>query len=125
MTALRDCVADAGFEASLLPDLTLKVQRPSSQPKPANQILKECENKLIAAGRYPPPPAPPTRAELDAQYAALLDLKTCLEKQGFTITEPVSIDQFVKTKGAAWHPYSSLPTTPGAFARAEKTCPQP
>jgi hypothetical protein len=124
MAALRDCVADAGFAATLLPDLTLEVQQSLSQSKAAaERIIRECEDKVIADGRYPPPPAPPTQAELLAQYAALHDLKTCLEKQGFTIAEPVSIDQFLETKGAAWHPYSSLP--PDAFARAEETCPQP
>ena len=43
---------------------------------------------------------------MEAQYYFLLDVKTCLEEEGYPTSEPPSLDAFMESSAAgAWHPY--------------------
>ena len=53
MSALRECIANAGYNATLLADLTLKIEKPPRKSKAALRTLENCRKQLIGAGRFP------------------------------------------------------------------------
>ncbi len=71
---------------------------------------------------------PPTEEQLEAHYQELLELKVCLEDEGYAIKDPPSLDVFVDSWDTGpWHPYESIPDSI-AFSewnRLNVECPQP
>lgn len=59
------------------------------------------------------------------RYYALFDVKSCLERLGYEIEEPTSIETFIEDwqSGAGpWDPYDSVPNA--ALEEADQVCPQ-
>lgn len=123
--ALKSCLDEAGFPATVAADGSLEWAQPPGQEGSADRAFQACKKRVEDAGLFASRPGQPTRNELRSQYDALVQLKACLERQGFTIGEPPSFDVYAEAQGGNWHPYESLPHTPQDLERAEKACPQP
>ncbi len=61
-----------------------------------------------------------------AFYDFLLELGSCLEGEGYEVSEPPSRDLFVESRGEAWHPYEAIVESglsPLTINQIEEVCP--
>ncbi|MGA7096429.1 MAG: hypothetical protein WB245_02555 [Acidimicrobiia bacterium] len=88
----------------------------------ARAILDAC-----LAGLNLPSPQAPSEEQLAELYGDLLEVKECLEAEGYTVEPPPSLGLFIESyKTGPWHPYNSLPNLDQAeWERLNDRCPQP
>ena len=63
-----------------------------------------------------------------SQYAALIQSKACLEKLGYSISDPPSETKFVDDYLGGqepWSPFSEVADLGAKWDEVNKTCPQP
>lgn len=125
VTALQvECANDHGVPARLLPPgdgYSLDEVDPR-QLATARAILDAC-----LAGLNLPSPQAPSEEQLAELYGDLLEVKECLEAEGYTVEPPPSLGLFIESyKTGPWHPYNSLPNLDQAeWERLNDRCPQP
>ena len=71
---------------------------------------------------------PMTEDGARSQYAALIQSKACLEKLGYSISDPPSETKFVDDYLGGqepWSPFSEVPDLGAKWDEVNKTCPQP
>jgi len=118
------CANDRGIAARLIPpgDGHSLSDVPISQHVHARSVLDACR-----AGLNLPPPEPPTREVIEAEYAYQLEVAQCLRDEGYAIPEASSLEAFVAgyATGDIWLPYSFVHTTSQAeWNRLQVACPQ-
>lgn len=82
----------------------------------------ECHSRAYAM--LPPGPVI-DEAYYERFFDFLLDLKECLEGEGWTVPDPPSKEVWVESEGAVWHPYERMGALSGErLAALEAVCPQ-
>lgn len=119
------CANDEGIPVYVIPpgDGIAFDQVSLAQHRMAGAVLEAC-----LAGLNLPPFEPLTHEQISEFYAKLLELKTCLEVEGFAIDDPPSADAFAESyySGDVWHPYESVPfMSMEDWNELSVTCPQP
>lgn len=93
---------------------------------------KECEDRFGPG----PAQAPLDSEQLELHYADAIAVKHCLEQQGFSISEPPSLELFIADYESAmsggerwpWNPWSDIDAVAlgrSAFEELERQCVQP
>lgn len=125
VTALQArCANDHGVPVQILPPgdgLSFTDVRPE-QHATALGTLDAC-----LAGLNLPEYEPPTLEKVTEIYANLVEVRRCLEAEGYAISDPPSLDVFAESYsiGAPWHPYNSLPNVDQSeWERLNRECPQ-
>jgi hypothetical protein len=83
------------------------------------EAMREC--KAAAVERFPMPPAPKSRAELQVFYELLVREAACLAVQGYPVEVP-SLDTYTDSNGR-WSPYADVPMT-ADWPVLNEECPQ-
>ena len=120
------CIRSFGFAAELdLGDLGIVVDLPPEQQDEYFEVLDICRRRLFAELGVS---EVPSREELTAHYRAYLYVRECMIAEGYPVDDPPSLEVYVESLGAAWHPYDAVMAggqgSPGFFSRLEETCPQ-
>jgi len=91
------------------------------------QMSAEATIDACVAGLKLPTEEPPTEEQIRRQYDSLIDVKRCLEREGYAIIEPPSFETFLEDWAVGpWHPYLSLPQLAADERhRLNELCPQP
>lgn len=118
------CANDQGIAARLIPpgDGISLSDVPTGQHLNARSVLNACR-----AGLQLPPPEPPTRETIEAEYAHQLEVAECLRGEGYAIPEASSLDAFIEgyATGEIWLPYNYVQTvSPTEWERLQVACPQ-
>ncbi len=127
-----ECLAEHGIAATATDDGGIEIPTlPGQDATPIFELQEGCRDDLVAAGRISPP-SEPTREYFEGSYAYNLSLKTCLEAEGFEISEPPSVETYIDsylnfTGEGSWAPYNDI--SPGMLSQAEwedlnRICPQ-
>jgi hypothetical protein len=70
----------------------------------------------------------PTPEELETEYRIKLYVRECMIQEGYPVSQPPSLDAFIESLGAIWHPYDAFVESGGGgvfgFSKLEETCPQ-
>jgi hypothetical protein len=119
------CANDNGFPVQILPsgDGYNFAGIPLEQHREASEIMDACLHGLDL-----PDPVLYTDEQLIELYGYLLEVKACLENEGYTVSEPPSVTAFVDNYGGAWHPHESIPLgalSAGEWIRLQEACPPP
>jgi hypothetical protein len=95
------CLHDHGFPVEVIPpgDGISFSNVPSEQMEAADRTFEACQ-----AGLNLPEYAEPTHEQLEQHYYYLLELKECVEAEGYATTDPPSLETFIET-GGLWSPY--------------------
>ena len=118
---LARCVADHGFFLTPTEDgAGLLFQAvPPEQNQLAQAVLTACREGLRLEK-----PVPPTVEQLEEIHAYLIAVARCLESEGYSVTEPPSVDVFVDSQAGAWNPYDDLVADVAELSRLNQVCPQ-
>lgn len=79
-----------------------------------------CDNRMYS---LLPPPTEPTEEYFSDYYDFLVELKECVEAQGYFVEEPPSREAFIEaslSQSDIWHPYEHASN----WEDLEKVCPQ-
>ncbi|GIU91808.1 MAG: hypothetical protein KatS3mg011_0714 [Acidimicrobiia bacterium] len=122
---LKACVEAEGFTVSLSDTGALEWRGPAEQREAASAAFARCREQLpVSVRTY----HPPTEEEIRGWYDVFLEVAACLEREGYEVPPPPSIDSFVESQGSNWHPYDLVvadPTLPwGEWVRLNEVCPQ-
>ncbi|GEM_PF-1393810 len=118
-----DCLTNAGFAATIDPQtLSVSSPIPPGQEDRFWEVSSRCRQEKF--DRFPALAEPdPTAA-----YRAYLYIRECMLANGYPVTDPPSLDTYLETHGAAWHPYDAVMADPTFtyedFQQLENTCPQ-
>lgn len=95
------CLRDQGFEVEAIPpgDGINFSNVPPEQHEAAERTLGACQ-----AGLNLPEYVEPTDEQLKEHYNHLLELKECIEAEGYETTTPPSLEAYIRT-GGLWSPY--------------------
>ncbi|GGL39228.1 hypothetical protein GCM10012283_22150 [Phycicoccus endophyticus] len=98
---------------------------PTNQRSSFQNAVRECESK---AG--PQPNAKPlTEERVKSQYVALVKSKACLERLGYSISDPPSEEKFVDDYLGGrepWSPFNDVADLSASkWDEVNRTCPQP
>ena len=116
------CMAERGYAVELDGRGGSRFDIPAGQEAEATAADEACSAKASAVLG---PSRVPTEEELLDRYEFLLEMKTCLEAEGYDISEPPSRDSFVDAVGANWYPFAEIaPTDEAEWARLNERCPQ-
>ncbi len=116
------CMAERGYVVELDGRGGSRFDIPAGQEAGATAADEVCSAKASAVLG---PPRVPTAEELLDRYEFLLEMKTCLEAEGYDISEPPSRDSFVDATGANWYPFAEIaPTDEAEWSRLNERCPQ-
>lgn len=120
-----ECANDHGFPVRVVPpgDGISYAEVPLEQNSRASAFVGACK-----AGLNLPAYRPPSTEQIRQQYYRLLEVKECLESEGYDIAEPTSIEVFVDSWAQGpWHPYLTLVNTVSIdeWVRLHTVCPQP
>lgn len=130
LSRLANCIRAAGFEVTVDPDVPTLEPRDESGMSAAdiaayNEVWESCR----AAVGPPPDPEPLSRDHVSALYDKTVDTKRCLERLGYSITEPPSREAWIESydsPGGPWLPHAQLPPMSEAeWERVNRACPQP
>lgn len=116
------CIETAGFAVEMdVSTGSISVAPNQDQMDRYRSVFAACEEAAFDYGliaRY----ADPTPEQLQLQFNALLLTHQCLEENGYTTSEPPSIDVYIDSEGSAWHPYEAL--SPAIVETVESICTQ-
>ncbi len=120
------CIRSFGFAAELdQTDLGIVADLPPEQQDEYFDVLDICRRRLFAELGVS---EVPSREELTAHYRAYLYVRECMIAEGYPVDDPPSLEVYVESHGAAWHPYDAVMAggqgSPGFFSGLEETCPQ-
>ena len=121
------CIQDQGYPATVLPPgngIGLSQEVPPDQVDMFTAVLY-----ARRAGLQLPPSEPPSDEWLAEYYQKQLDTKACLEAEGYSISDPPSLDMFIdvyRSGQPPWTAYQSLRQISRVeWQRLETVCPQP
>jgi len=117
---LARCVRDRGFPVSLTqdgPGLSYE-----SVPPEQNQLAYAVE-VACKAGLHVRSPEPVSVEQLEKGYAYEVALAACLEDQGYSVSDPPSLDSFIDSQGY-WNPYFDLSVPLSDWVPLNRVCPQ-
>lgn len=122
---LKRCIEEEGFAVSVNEMGALEWRGSEEQREAAYAAFDRCEAQLpLSVRTY----EPPTEEDFKSWYATYLEVAACLEKEGYEIPPPPSLDSFVESGGANWHPYDTIATDPNLpweeWVRLNEVCPQ-
>lgn len=116
------CLVDTGIEVTSQPDGGYQIDPGGLSEAAFEEVGRQCQEQT---GPYPTP-APITAEEASGLYDLNLEAVQCLERQGVSVPEPPSRDQYIdallesyETNVAPWTPYD------GVGSAYEDQCPQP
>ena len=115
------CLQDHGFPVTLVPpgDGISFLSVPHSQNQLAQQHLEACH-----AGLNLPEFEWPSPEQIEVMYRYYVALRECLIAEGYTVSEPPSLDQYIDSfTTGPWSPYENVPGDSGWDAIQMK-CPQ-
>jgi hypothetical protein len=119
LDSVFECLSEAGWNVSPTFDGGWTVEVPPERQAAFRTARLACEAKVGPM----PPAVPATQEEIIHRYAYLLEMRTCLIRLGFTISEPPPLKEFVDTWATGpWSPYLDLPS--GPTPATERSCPQ-
>ena len=119
---MQRCMAEKGFTVEIMDDGGISSDVPTEQISQRDAAMEACTSEH----GFDQPPEPLTDAQLSELYDDLVEVKECLEEAGHEVDDPPSLQSFVDSQGAAWHPYDSLdPSSLAEFQDVERQCPQP
>jgi hypothetical protein len=118
---LDECLTHRGFIRVRLPSGIYEIDSGGQQ-----EALAEAFDECVQAAYAALPSAPPADAAYYAMYYDfLVELKSCVEGEGYEVPDPPSRDSFVDSDGANWHPYQDMHLVPDEELSAlEIACPQ-
>jgi uncharacterized protein YceK len=122
--AIAKCLNDAGYDNVSAVDGGLEIRDILEEQRSAMALAQ-----YICEAQYPTDPkynVPLNESQLSYLYDYLKnEQKPCLEKAGYTISEPPSEQKFIESyyRTGGWQPYSELPSG-NAGNEMEKSCPQ-
>jgi hypothetical protein len=117
-----DCLQDQGFPVTVIPpgDGISFLSVPSSQNQLAQQYLEACR-----AGLNLPDFVYPTPEQLEVMYLYYVALRDCLIDEGYTISEPSSLDEFIESYATGpWTPYLDVQGGGAGWDSIQMKCPQ-
>lgn len=120
---LADCLRGAGWNVQLDADGGMSLQSLTAEQRPAFIAAKDaCEQQIGTL----PPPEPLSEQQIRNQYAYLLEVRQCLQKLGYTISEPPTVDAFTDSWATGpWSPYDDLEhVSQQQWTEANQKCPQ-
>lgn len=96
------CMRDQGFEVEAIPpgdgiDF--------SNVSPIQHRVAQKTSWACLTGLNLPEPTEPTDEQLAEHYDYLVEVKECLEAEGYETSDPPSLDTYIET-GGRWSPYS-------------------
>jgi hypothetical protein len=116
------CIESAGFAVEVDVSAGAISAAPNQgQVDRFRDVFGACEEAAFEYGliaRF----ADPTPERLQLQFEAFLLTHQCLEENGFATSEPPSMDVYMDSKGAIWHPYEAL--SPAIIETVESICTQ-
>ena len=116
------CMAERGYAVELDGRGGARFDIPAGQEVEATAADEVCSAQAAALLG---PPRVPTEEELMDRYAFLLEMKACLEGEGYDVGEPPSRDSFLDAAGANWYPYAEItPANEAEWIRLNERCPQ-
>lgn len=133
--AVAECAADEGVFVEVANGGGVQWKAPDGQEEIYRKVVRQCNDKVaerfgITTGEEP------TRQDMEEWYKALLWTYECMKDHGYHTSEPPSVDVYVDSGGAVWHPYTAIMTGDGGamgpgiafndenFRELENTCPQ-
>jgi hypothetical protein len=117
---IDECLASAGFVRVLLPDGTYKVDARGLEDE-LTEAWSDCTSRMSTA--LPVPVA--DDAYFAGYYDFLVELKDCVESEGYLVAEPPSKPAWIESQGALWHPFEGLDSlSDSELADLERACPQ-
>ena len=120
---LVSCIAAGGFSVELDPsDGSMTANPGAAQMDNYIAVHDACRHAAIDYGLVDSY-APPSDAELELWYRAYLITQDCLIEHGYPTTEQSSLEVYVQSGGAAWHPYNALIRTTSEW-EVEPVCSQ-
>jgi hypothetical protein len=114
------CVRDRGFPVSLTqdgPGLSYELV-PPEQAQLEYAVEVACKAGLNLQAYQPV-----SVEQLEEAYAYEVALAGCLEDQGYSVSDPPSLDSFIDSQGY-WSPYSDLPDSALMNQALNRVCPQ-
>jgi len=122
---MKRCVEAEGFSVTENELGALEWRGPAEQREAATAAFDRCRKQLpVSVRTY----QPPTEEEIRGWYDTFLEVAACLEREGYEVPPPPSVDSFVESQGANWHPYDLVVADPnlpwGEWVRLNKVCPQ-
>lgn len=116
---MQRCLGEAGYEVQVMADGGIRGQVHPDQMSVFDEVHKACETEV--SGHL-------VQEASDDQFRTLytqrLALKDCLTAEGFTISEPPSVQVFIDS-GGQWQPYADVATDSSEeLARVSATCRQ-
>lgn len=129
--AKAQCHTDNGFPAVAMPDGGIETNVAPGQDEDYNRVTEQCDAQVRAQLGPPPVDIPFTAEELSARYDLLLEQKTCLESDGYTVTEPSTRQTYIdKSQRVAAGDFSqeNIPWDPLRDINdpvAQEQCPSP
>jgi hypothetical protein len=113
------CVNDQGFAVTLDPDGGIGYASvPAEQNQLADAVYYACK-----AGLRLESPGPMSVEQLEEAYAYMVALAGCLEDQGYSVSDPPSLDAYIDSQGY-WNPYSDLSVPLSDWVPLNRVCPQ-
>lgn len=119
---MAECLAESGF-----PDVRVVGSATIYDPTPEESdefALAEAACLLDMERELPIPEADPEN--LARFHADLMETAACLQAEGYTISAPPTLDEFLAEQDSPWHPYLEVrPSDPEEWERINRVCPQP
>lgn len=120
-----ECFREHGFDGEIDDDMGILTDVPPDQQDRFFEINELCREAV--AGEFGLTFGEPTVEELTIAFRSYLYVRECMILEGYPVDEPPSLDVYIQSEGAVWHPYNAFMTSPDGptgLADLEETCPQ-
>ncbi len=119
-----ECFRRYGFEGVIQEDSGILFDVPPSQQDRFGEVNRLCLEE--EAEEFGMELGVPSAETLRRHYRAYLYVRECMIAEGYPVDDPPSLEVFVESGGAAWHPYNAFMASGRAaeLDRLEQTCPQ-
>jgi len=119
-----ECFRRYGFEGVIQEDSGILFDVPPSQQDRFGEVNRLCVEE--EAEEFGMELGVPSAETLRRHYRAYLYVRECMIAEGYPVDDPPSLEVFVESGGAAWHPYNAFMASGRAaeLDRLEQTCPQ-
>ena len=118
------CLRRYGFDGEIAPDLGILTDVPPDQQERFFEVSASCREEVGAQFglRF----GTPTPEELTTSFRELLYVRACMIDEGYPVDPPPSLEQYVESQGAIWHPYTAFIEAgagPTELQRLQEVCP--
>lgn len=125
LNAVATCLRDRGW-AVTVDEAFLSIEATGAGEQ--GEAFAAANTECAAAAGPQPNAAPMTVDEIGQQYDYLVQMKACLEAQGYSVSEPTSRTRFIDdylSGNPPWSPYVDLKgLTPAEWRSVLLACPQ-